>query len=107
MGMLLYGKTIGIIGMGKIGKSLIHLLDNFNVKFLIHDIEPDIAFGKLYNVEFVSKERLLKNSDIVSLNIPLKKDTKDYITYKELSLMKKTAILINTARGSIVNEEDL
>ncbi len=87
MGMLLYGKTIGIIGMGRIGKSLIHLLDNFNVKFLIHDIEPDRAFGKLYNVDFVSKERLLKNSDIVSLNIPLKRDTKDYITYKELSLI--------------------
>ena len=107
MGMLLYGKTVGIIGMGRIGKSLVHLLSGFNVRFLVHDIEPDIAFGRLYKVTFVSKEELLKNSDIVSINIPLKKDTKNYITLKELSLMKKNSILINTARGGIVNENDL
>jgi len=107
MGMLLYGKTVGIIGMGRIGKSLVHLLSGFNVRFLVHDIEPDIAFGRLYKVKFVSKEELLKSSDIVSINIPLKKDTKDYITLKELSLMKKNSILINTARGGIVNENDL
>jgi len=107
MGMLLYGKTMGIIGMGRIGKSLVHMLSNFNVNFLIHDIRPDISFGKLYNVKFVSKEELLKNSDIISINIPLKEDTKDYITFKELSLMKKYAILINTARGGIVNEDDI
>lgn len=107
MGMLLYGKTIGIFGMGRIGKSLIHLLQPFNVKFLVHDIEPDLAYGRLYNVEFVSKKDLLKRSDIVSINLPLKADTKNYVTIKELKLMKKHSILINTARGGIVNEEDL
>lgn len=107
MGNLLYGKTIGIIGMGRIGKSLIHLLSSFNMNFLVHDIKPDIAFGRLYNVKFVSKEELLKNSDIVSINIPLKKDTYNYITARELSIMKPNAILINTARGGIVNEDDL
>ncbi len=107
MGTLLYGKTVGIFGMGRIGKSLVHLLSSFNVKFLIYDINPDIAFGRLYNVNFVSKEEVLKNSDIVSVNIPLKKDTLDYITIKELSIMKKEAILINSARGGIVNENDL
>jgi len=107
MGTLLYGKTIGIFGIGRIGKSLIHLLSSFNVRFLVYDIKPDIAFGKLYNVDFVLKEEVLKNSDIVSVNIPLNKDTLDYITTKELSLMKKEAILINSARGGIVNENDL
>ncbi len=107
MGTLLYGKTVGIFGMGRIGKSLVHLLSSFNVKFLIYDINPDIAFGRLYNVNFVSKEEVLKNSDIVSVNIPLKKDTLDYITIKELSIMKKEAILINSASGGIVNENDL
>ena len=107
MGMLLYGKTVGIFGMGRIGKSLIHLLNGFNVKFKVCDIEPDIAFGRLYNVEFVSKDELLKESDIVSINIPLKKDTINFITNKELLLMKESAILINTARGGIVNEDDL
>jgi len=107
MGTLLYGKTIGIFGIGRIGKSLIHLLSSFNVRFLVYDIKPDIAFGKLYNVDFVIKEEVLKSSDIVSVNIPLNKDTLDYITTKELSLMKKEAILINSARGGIVNENDL
>jgi len=107
MGMLLYGKTVGVLGMGRIGKSLIHLLSSFNVKFKVYDIKPDIAFGRLYNVEFVTKEELLKSSDIVSVNVPLKNDTKDYITLKELKLMKNSAILINTARGGIVNENDL
>jgi len=107
MGTLLYGKTVGIFGMGRIGKSLIHLLQPFNVKFLVYDLEPDLAFGRLYNVKFVDKKSLLKSSEIVSINLPLKKDTKDYITSKELSLMQKGSILINTARGGIVNEQDL
>ena len=107
MGMLLYGKTIGILGMGRIGKSLIHLLSSFNVKFKVYDIKPDIAFGRLYNVEFVSKKEVLKESDIISINVPLKKDTYNYITLNELKMMKPHALLINTARGGIVNEKDL
>ncbi len=107
MGTLLYGKTIGIFGMGRIGKSLIHLLSTFNVKFLVHDIAPDLAFGRLYNVSFVSKEKVLKESHIVSVNLPLKDDTKDYIAKEELDRMRDDAILINTARGGIVNEADL
>ncbi len=107
MGTLLYGKTVGIIGMGRIGKSLVHLLNGFNVNFFVHDIAPDIAFGRLYRVNFVSKNEVLEQSDIISINIPLKKDTKNFITMQELSSMKKTAFLINTARGGIVNEDDL
>ena len=107
MGTLLYGKTIGILGMGRIGKSLVHLLSSFNVKFLVHDIAPDLAFGRLYDVAFVSKEEVLSQSHIISVNLPLKEDTLDYISKKELDSMRKDTILINTARGGIVNEEDL
>jgi len=107
MGILLYGKKIGIFGMGRIGKSLIHLLQPFNVEFLVHDIEPDLAFARLYNVNLLTKEEVLQESDIVSINLPLKDDTKDYITMKELESMKQDSILINTARGGIVNEKDL
>ncbi len=107
MGTLLYGKTVGILGMGRIGKSLIHLLSSFNVKFKVYDIEPDLAYGRLYNVDFISKEELLKSSDIVSVNVPLKEDTKDYIALNELKLMQKHSILINSARGGIINEADL
>jgi len=107
MGMLLYGKTVGVLGMGRIGKSLIHLLSTFNVSFKVYDIEPDLAFGRLYKVAFVSKEEVLKSSDVVSVNVPLKQDTKDYIAMDELQMMQDHALLINTARGGIINEEDL
>lgn len=107
MGTLLYGKTVGIFGMGRIGKSLIHLLSPFNVKFIVYDLEPDLAFGRLHNVTFMSKEEVLKTSDVISVNVPLKEDTKDYIALTELKMMKKSATLINTARGGIVNEVDL
>ncbi len=107
MGMLLYGKTVGIIGMGRIGKGLVHLLSAFNMRILVNDINPDLSFGKLNNVSFVAKEQLLKESDVVSINVPLKKDTHDLIKITELKQMKSTSMLINTARGGIVNEADL
>ncbi len=107
MGTLLYGKTVGVLGMGRIGKSLIHLLSSFNVKFKVYDIEPDLAYGRLYGVSFVDKEELLKSCDIVSVNVPLKDDTKDYIALDELKMMQKHSILINSARGGIINEDDL
>jgi len=107
MGMLLYGKTVGILGMGRIGKSLIHLLSSFNVSFKVYDLKPDLAFGRLYRVHFVSKEEVLRQSDILSINVPLKEDTLNYMTLEELGQMPKHALLINTARGGIVNEADL
>lgn len=107
MGMLLYGKTIGIIGMGRIGKSLIKLLSSFNVSFKVCEPDPDFAFLKMYNIKLVDKEKLLRESDVISLNLPLKKDTIDYLILDDLKKMKKSAILINTARGGIVNERDL
>ncbi|HED7669754.1 TPA: phosphoglycerate dehydrogenase [Campylobacter coli] len=107
MGMLLYGKTIGIIGMGRIGKSLIKLLSSFNVSFKVCDPNPDFAFLKIYNVELTNKTKLLKESDVVSLNLPLKKDTMNFLMLDDLKNMKKSSILINTARGVIINEDDL
>ncbi|MFK0357363.1 phosphoglycerate dehydrogenase [Campylobacter coli] len=107
MGMLLYGKTIGIIGMGRIGKSLIKLLSSFNVSFKVCDPNPDFAFLKIYNVELTNKTKLLKESDVVSLNLPLKKDTMNFLMLDDLKNMKKSSILINTARGGIINEDDL
>lgn len=107
MGTLLYGKTVGIFGMGRIGKSLMHLLSPFNVKFLIHDLDPDLALGRLYQVQFSTKVEVLKYSDIISVNLPLKDDTYDYITSKEFDLMQSHATIINTARGGIINEDDL
>lgn len=107
MGLLLYGKTIGIIGLGRIGKSLAHMLQGFNVQILVHDIKPDIIHAKMNRISYVDKETLLRRSDIVSINLPMKKDTIDFITAKDMKMMKPSAFLINTARGGIVNEDDL
>lgn len=107
MGLLLYGKTIGIAGLGRIGKSLAHMLQGFNVNILAHDIKPDIIHAKMNRITYTDKETLLSESDIVSINLPMKKDTRDFITMKEMKMMKPSAFLINTARGGIVNEDDL
>ena len=107
MGVLLNGRTIGLLGLGRIGKTLVHMLAGFNVKFIAHDHNPDIAFSKLYNITLASKVDVLKYSDVVSVHVPLTKKTRDYITFEELTLMQDHAILINTARGGIVNEDDL
>jgi D-3-phosphoglycerate dehydrogenase len=107
MGGLLNGKSVGLFGMGRIGKSIIHLLSGFNVEFLVHDVNPDIAFARLHKVKLVEKSDVLKYSDIVSIHLPLKADTKNYIEKEELSLMQQHATLINTARGGIVNETAL
>ncbi len=107
MGTLLYGKTIGIIGMGRIGKTLTHLLHPFNVKIIANDIEPDVAFGRMMDIEWVDKETLLKTSDVVSLNLPLNENTYNLIDEKSLKKMKRSAILVNTARGPIVDESAL
>jgi len=107
MGELLYRNTVGIIGMGRIGKTLAHLLQPFNVKILGNDISPDIAFGRMMGIEWVDKETLLKCSDVISLNVPLTQATYHLINETTLKQMKSTAILINTARGEVVDETAL
>lgn len=107
MGMLLNGKTIGLFGMGRIGKSVIHLLSAFNVNFLVCDKNPDVAFSRLHKVQLATKSEVLKYSDVVSVHIPLNQKTRNFIAMQELRLMKANAVLINTARGGIVNESDL
>nr|WP_294794510.1 NAD(P)-dependent oxidoreductase [uncultured Mucilaginibacter sp.] len=102
MGDNLYNKTWGIIGMGKIGVTLANMLKAFNCKVIY------TANSDHHNEwEYCSKEELLKRSDIVSLHIPLKEDTVNYIDEPELKLMKKTAILVNVARGKVVNNAKL
>ncbi len=97
------GKTIGIIGMGNIGQRVAKLASAFGCKVLAWNRTPKQIEG----VTFVDKETLLKESDIVTLHIALNSETRDFITEKEFSLMKPSAILINTARGPVVNEQAL
>ena len=107
IGFQLMKKTVGIIGLGKIGKKLVELLIPFDVKILACDVNPDKEFGNEYDINFVELNELLKYSDIVTLHIPTTEQTKNIIGEKQLSIMKKTAILINTARGGLIDENAL
>ena len=103
LGAELQGKTFGVIGTGQIGSQVAHLANAFGCKVLAYNrSSKDIP-----NVEFSTLDYLLKNSDIVSLHVPLTKDTKELIGESELKVMKRTAILINTARGPVINSVSL
>ena len=97
------GKTIGIIGMGNIGQRVAKIANAFGCKVLAWNRTQKQVDG----VTFVDKETLLKESDIVTLHIALNADTRDFITAKHFALMKPSTILINTARGPVVNETAL
>ena len=106
-GYSLKNTTIGIIGVNRIGKRVIELLTPFSPKILAHDIMPDYSFSPSLDIEWKSKDEILKNADILSLHIPLTKNTINYIGEKELIKMKDSSMLINTSRGGIINEEAL
>ena len=100
----LSGRTVGIIGCGFVGKDLVKMLQPFGCPILVNDIKNYDEFYKQYNIKAVEKEELLAKSDIVTLHIPLDDSTRNLLTAEKLSLMKSDAILINTARGDLLDE---
>ncbi len=108
-GFELKDKTLGIAGLGRIGKSVAQKAKAFNMKVLVYDrsAHKKIEYCKENNLEIVSKEELFQCSDYVSLHMPGSNDLKNFAGAKELSLMKPSAFLINTARGILVDEEAL
>lgn len=107
MGNLLFEKKLGIIGLGRIGKKLVELTFPFKVKVLACELYPDKKFVSKYNIHLLSLKELLSQADIVSLHLPYSETTRHMIGKNELLLMKPDAILINTSRGGIVDEEAL
>ena len=108
LGTELEGKTIGIIGLGRIGAGVAERArKGMGVNVLYHDIKRNKQFEKEYQAKYVSLSELLKKSDFVSLHVPLLPSTKHLIGKEELRLMKKTAYLINTSRGPVVDEKAL
>ena len=105
----LYGKTLGIIGMGRIGQALARRALAAGMTIIYHNRRPitDTQSPIADQVRYVSKEELLQTADFVSLNLPYTPDVKHLIGEKELKMMKKSAYLINTARGAHVCEEAL
>jgi phosphoglycerate dehydrogenase-like enzyme len=107
MGGQLSGRTVGIIGCGHVGKDLVTLLEPFGCKVLVNDIVDYPNFYNIHNIEPVSLPDLMANSDVVSIHVPLDKSTRGILDKEMLSLMKPSAILINLARGGLVNERAL
>jgi D-3-phosphoglycerate dehydrogenase len=107
IGTELAGKTVGLVGLGRIGKEVVLRLKGFQVKFLAYDVYQDKAFAAEHGVEFVTLEELLAASDIVTLHAVLTAETQSLIGEKELALMKPGAYLVNTARGGLVDEQAL
>ena len=103
----LQGKTIGLVGFGDIGQLVAQKLSGFQVNILVFDPYVSDEVIQKYHVQKVTIEDLLKNADFVSLHARLNKDSKNVIGEKELSLMKKNAYLINTARAGLINEDAL
>ncbi len=97
------GKTVGIIGMGAIGQRTAALAQAFGCKVIAWNRTPRQVAG----VTFVDKETLLKESDIVALHIALNDETRNFLTAKDFALMKPTAVVVNAARGPVVNTLDL
>lgn len=106
-GRLLSGKTIGILGVGHIGKELIRLLKPFQCKLLANDIIDHSNYYYSNNIINCSKEDLYSNADIITFHVPLTEMTCNMVGEKELGLCKPHSFLINTSRGEIIREEAL
>lgn len=109
IGEEIYGKTLGIVGLGRIGREVCRRAAlGFGMKILYNDIKRDPKFEKQFKAKFVkNKNNLLRQVDFVSLHVPLLPATKHLISKEELKIMKKTAYLINTSRGPVVDETAL
>jgi D-3-phosphoglycerate dehydrogenase len=107
IGTEIAGKTVGLVGLGRIGKEVVLRLEGFQVKFLAYDVYQDNSFAAEHGVRFVTLDELLVESDIVTLHAVLTADTQSLIGEKELALMKPSAYLVNTARGGLIDEQAL
>ena len=107
MGFDMYGKTAGIIGMGRIAKELIKILRGFGMNILAYDVYPDKEFAEAHQVKMVDLPTLYANSDIISLHCPLTNDTKFLISLGSIEQMKDGVMIINTGRGKLIRTEDL
>ncbi len=99
MGMTLKGKTIGIVGTGKIGQAMIDVMQGFGMKILAYDPYPVEGI----KAEYVSEEEIFKRSDVISFHCPLTEETRHMVNTKTIGLMKQGSIIVNTSRGAIVD----
>lgn len=100
-------QTLGIAGLGRIGQNVARKAKSFDMRIIYSDVRRNEEFEKQVGATFVDKETLLKESDFLTLHVPLLPETRHYIGEKELKMMKKTAVLINASRGPVVDEAAL
>ncbi len=106
-GFQLTGKTVGIIGVGFIGKEVIRLLEPFNCTILVNDIINQDAYYQANHLKEVTKEEIFSSADVITVHTPLTEQTKYLFNRETFQKMKPTAFVINTARGKIVHAKDL
>lgn len=107
LGQDIWGKTIGIVGLGRIGSAVAKRAIGFKMKVLYYDAIRNEKLEKELGVKYVNFETLVKQSDFVTLHVPLLPQTRHLIGERELKAMKRTACLINTSRGPVVDEKAL
>jgi phosphoglycerate dehydrogenase-like enzyme len=103
----LRGRTLGIAGLGRIGKAVALRGESFGMRLLAYETAPDLAFARQHGVTLVPLDRLLAESDYLTLHVPLTEESRHLINRRTLARMKPTAFLINTSRGGLVCEADL
>src|SRR3989344_1105581 len=106
-GFDLKGKTIGIIGLGHIGKHVARISNGFEMNILAYDVNRDINFAKKFKIRYVDFNTLLKNSDIITLHCPYNKSTHHLLNNKNIKFVKKGDLIINTARGGNIETKAL
>ena len=107
VGFDMNGKTVGIVGTGKIGRVVAKIVNGFGCKIIAHDQTENEEMKQKYNVTYTDFETLCKQSDIITLHVPLTENTKHIINKNKLEMMKAGVMLINTSRGKLVNTKDV
>jgi lactate dehydrogenase-like 2-hydroxyacid dehydrogenase len=108
LGHDIHHKTLGVVGLGRIGKGVARRASGFDMRVIYTDVQrADEATEREYQAMYVDKRTLLRESDFISLHVPLFAETQHYLSDAEFALMKRTAILVNAARGPIVDEKAL
>jgi len=103
----LSGKTIGVLGSGKIGRNMIQMAKGFDLKIVVYDIFQDENLAKTYDFVYLPLDDVLQQSDILSLHLPLTKETEDLFSRENLSKIKKGCIFLNVARGNLISNQNL
>ncbi len=107
VGFDLIGKTVGVIGTGRIGKAFATIMRGFGCRVLANDLKPDLEWARTCGVDYVGLEKIYEDSDVISLHAPLNETSKHLIADEAFARMKRNVILINTSRGALIESDSL